>query len=92
MPDFSVPGFDQKAESPLEMCQEAVDQAYDTIENYLASPRKNLKGGYISQSQYDILKVTFGKIKRELSVSGCMGSRGKEGGFTNAWPTVMVIF
>ncbi|BCS95490.1 hypothetical protein DSLASN_11220 [Desulfoluna limicola] len=78
VPDFSVPGLAQKAESPLGMCQEAVNQAYDTIENYLASARKNLKGGYISQSQYDILKVNFGKIKRELSVSGCMASRGKE--------------
>lgn len=78
MPDFSVPGFDRKAESPLEMCQEAVNQAYDTMETYLATARKNLKGGYISQAQYDILKVNFGKIRRELSVSGCMASRGKE--------------
>ena len=77
-PDLSVPGFDQKTESPLNMCQEAVTQAYDTIETYLASGRKNLKGGYITQAQYDILKVNFGKIKRELSVAHCIVSRGDE--------------
>jgi hypothetical protein len=65
------------AEETKKMCEEAVSQAYDTIETMLSTAKSNYAGGHLEKSKYEELRKSLLAIKNELSVSDCMRSSGK---------------
>lgn len=58
-------------------CALAVDNIRSQIETMLDNGRKNLKGGYITQAQYDSTTGHFVKLRSQATVSDCKAATGR---------------
>lgn len=63
-------------EVPLN-CAVAVDNIRSQIDTMIETGRKNLKGGYITQAQYDSTAGKVGQIKAQATLGDCQSSTGR---------------
>ena len=65
-------------------CALAVDNIRSQIETMLDNGRKNLKGGYITQAQYDSTTGHFVKLRSQATVATARRPRAARAICTNA--------
>ncbi|KGH26594.1 MULTISPECIES: DUF4124 domain-containing protein [Comamonas] len=58
-------------------CALAVDNIRSQIETMLENGQKNLRGGYITQAQYDSSAGNFVKLRSQATVSDCKAATGR---------------
>lgn len=58
-------------------CALAVDNIRSQIETMLENGQKNLKGGYVTQAQYDSTAANFKNLRYQATVSDCKAATGR---------------
>ena len=58
-------------------CALAVDNIRSQIETMLENGQKNLRGGYITQAQYDSSAGNFVKLRSQATVGDCKAATGR---------------
>ena len=73
-------------EVPLN-CAAAVDNIRSQVDTMVENGQKNLKGGYITQAQFDATAGKFREARTHATVADCQASTGRSRPCTSACPT-----